>query len=109
MTSLKTVLSAILKDVATAKLTADLASNRFLETMDDPEVLAKLTIPKVNIKELNINLRFAITEIDDDEVVISVTQEELNNIAPENISSLDFKTDFSDLQMDIENRKIIEK
>jgi hypothetical protein len=60
MPQLSEVLSGILRDIAAARLEADTASAKLVEYYKKDPVLSCFPLPRVDIKELHIELKFAV-------------------------------------------------
>lgn len=100
MPTLNQVIGTILQDIGKAKQTADLSSKEIGEQYKNDAILKHFPIPRVGIKDLTINLKFAITKVENDEIEIAVTNSELEKISEVNISSLNLQTEINHYQID---------
>ena len=100
MPTLNQVVGTILQDIGKAKQVADMSSKEISEKYRQDGILKHFPIPRVGIKDLTINLKFAVTNTDNDEIEIAVTNSELENIPEANISSLQLNTEINYYQFD---------
>lgn len=88
MAEVRTLLGAILRDIAEARVTSDLFSRDVgLEYLDD-EVLQTFSVPRVDMKQATVRLRFAVNslevkETDPDKVIKRVGAERATPLANE--------------------------
>jgi len=100
MHTLNQVIGTILQDIGKAKQSADVSSKEIGEQYSKDAILKNFPIPRVGIKDLSINLKFAITKVENDEIEIAVTNSELEKIPESNISSLQIDTEIKNYQID---------
>jgi len=100
MPTLNQVIGTILQDIGKAKQTADVSSKEIGEQYSKDAILKHFPIPRVGIKNLTIDLKFAVTNVTDNEIEIAVTNSELEKISEANISSLQIDTEIKNYQID---------
>ena len=94
MPQLTKVLAEILRSVASARVEADATSARLATQYQKDPVLSCFPVPRVDIKELNIHLKFALTDVRSHHEVI-VDAKKLQELNEQSISSLDMTTTIS--------------
>jgi hypothetical protein len=94
MPQLSAVLAGILRDVTTARVKADTTSAELVEYYRKDPVLQCFPVPRVEIKELTIHLRFAFApgEKTEDGSEIIVDAKSLQELRDQVISTLDITT-----------------
>lgn len=100
MPTLNQVIGTILQDIGKAKQTADVLSKEIGEQYKNDAILKHFPIPRVGIKDLTINLKFAVTNVENGEIEVVVTNSELEKISEANISSLQLNTEIKNYQID---------
>lgn len=63
MTKLSEVLGGIVKDIAEAQVSADMAALGYLEQYQKHELLKHMDVPRVSVNNLDLNLKFAIESV----------------------------------------------
>ena len=100
MPLLSDVVGIILRDITNAKIYADIASKDVFEAYKNDEILKNFSVPNLQIKDIKVNLKFAITNVNENnELEVAITENELTQIAPENISSLEFNSNITNQQI----------
>jgi hypothetical protein len=90
MPQLSKVLAGILHDITTARFDSDTASAKLVERyMKDP-VLQCFPIPRVEIKEINIQLKFAFADGGKSEVIVDAKG--LQELRDQTLSTLNITT-----------------
>ena len=94
MPQLSNVLAGILRDITTARFQADTASAKLVEYYKKDPVLQCFPVPRVEIKELNIQLRFAFMsgEKEGGESEIVVDAKSLQDLRDQTLSTLNITT-----------------
>lgn len=62
MAKLSEILGGITKDITQAQITSDLVSLDYLQQYQEHPLLKKLDVPRVKIRDIQVNLKFAIDE-----------------------------------------------
>ncbi len=100
MPTLNQVIGTILQDIGKAKQSADVTSKEIGEQYKKDGILKHFPIPRVEIKNLTIDLKFAVTNVKNNEIEIAVTNSELEKMPEANISSLQLNTEINKYQID---------
>lgn len=96
MAQLQEVLGSILEGVLQARAISDAYSAELAKKYSSDRLLKHFPIPKIEIQNMRINLKFAINEMDaEGKMDIFVTNHELENIPAERISETEFSLSIS--------------
>lgn len=97
MAALSMVIGTILTNLTLAKSEADKASARLGEIYAQDNKLQYFSVPYLDIKTVEIEVKFAFSQIsaENNENEVLFLHEDLKMISPENLSSLKFSTTFT--------------
>ncbi len=110
MPKLSEILGGITKDITQAQITSDLTSLEYFEYYQQDELLKLMDVPRLKIKDISINLKFAIAETSGSQISDNAKSEVANvwrnhvanDIAPKVLLSL-----INEPNLDQVNKKLI--
>ncbi len=87
MPKLSEVLGTILQNVVSARQQSDAYTASILPQYAADKILKHFPVPKIEMKEMELSLKFAITSIDENgEMLVAVSSQEMTNIPEAHIS-----------------------
>lgn len=101
MPKFKDVVGSIMRDITEARVLADNASSAICRQYEKDDILKHFPIPRVEIKDIEIDLKFAINQISKDNILeadIIVDAEKLNALPQNSISSAKFNIGIKNYQ-----------
>ncbi|WP_317933233.1 hypothetical protein [Halioxenophilus sp. WMMB6] len=112
MADLQQILSALIRDISKARFSSDLYSRSIARYYENDYLLRRFPIPRTEIEEIEIDLKFAISDISDNSVngegkeanlafVLERTTERLVSVFLEIAEEFSFKTENAELMQQI--------